>query len=265
RLFQRSSPAAGSRRAARQRASRPRLEALEDRTLLSASLVKDINPTAGFSASPSGFATLGDSAFFFADDGVHGVELWRGNGPPGPTQLVKALTPGSGSSSLAHSPPPLVFNNALYFFADDGTHGPQLWKSDGIPGGSTVALTGGAPGTPAYVNEVAAANGLIFFADPATDELWKSDGTAGGTAPVMDSLGYTIGSPASLTNVGGTLYFGGQGFGGQSGLWKSNGTPGGTQFIKAIGGPISDLTDVAGTAYFIAPTSGAHGSQDVAL
>src|SRR5437763_5642150 len=112
RLFQRSSQTAGPRRASRQRASRPRLEALEDRTLLSAGLVKDINPTAGFSASPSGFAALNGSAYFFADDGVHGVELWKSNGTPGGTQLVKDLNPGSGSSSLSHSPPPLVFNNA---------------------------------------------------------------------------------------------------------------------------------------------------------
>jgi ELWxxDGT repeat protein len=263
RLFQHSLQTAGPRRASRQRASRPRLEALEDRTLLSAGLVKDINPT-GFSANPSGFATLNGSAYFFADDGVHGVELWKSNGSAGGTQLVKDLNPGSGSSSLSHSPPPLVFNNGLYFFANDGAHGTQLWKSDGT-GANTVALTSGAPGTPTSLNQVAAANGLIFFADPATNELWKSDGTPGGTVAVTDSQMHTIGSASDLTTIGGTLYFSGEQADGQSGLWKSNGTPGGTQFLKPISGPISDLTDVGGTAYFLAPTIGIHGSQDVAL
>jgi ELWxxDGT repeat protein len=270
RLFQRSSQTAGPRRPSRQRASRPRLEALEDRTLLSAGLVKDINPT-GFSASPSGFATLNGSAYFFADDGVHGVELWKSNGSAGGTQLVKDLNPGSGSSSLSHSPPPLVFNNALYFFANDGAHGTQLWKSDGT-GANTVALTSGAPGTPTSLNQVAAANGLIFFADPATNELWKSDGTPGGTVAVTDSQMHTIGSPFNLTTIRQvlpvpleTLYFSGEQADGQSGLWKTDGTPGGTSFLKPISGSLSDLTDVRGTAYFLAPTIGAHGSQDVAL
>jgi ELWxxDGT repeat protein len=262
RLFQRSSRATGARRPSpRQRPSRPRLEMLEDRTLLSAGLVRDLNAT-GFSASPSGFANLNGSAYFFADDGVHGVELWKSDGTT--TQLVKDINAGPGSSSLPLSPPPVVLNNALYFFASDGTHGPQLWTSDGTNGG-TVVLTSGAPGTPNFATQVAAANGLIFFADPATNELWETDGSPGGTTVVTDSLGNTIDSPFDLTNVGGSLYFSGNQAGTQAGLWKTDGTPGGTSFVQAVSGSISDLTDVGGTAYFVAPFSSGHGPANVAL
>src|SRR3954471_9388584 len=52
------------------------VEALEERTLLSAAVLKDIQ-TATASSSPSSFAALGSSLLFYADDGINGRELWR--------------------------------------------------------------------------------------------------------------------------------------------------------------------------------------------
>jgi ELWxxDGT repeat protein len=250
-------------RGARRRPGRPRVELLEDRTLLAAALVADINPSVSGS-HPSGFVGLNGAAYFFADDGLHGVELWTSDGSPGGTRLVKDINPGSGSSSLPVSPSPVVLGSALYFFADDGVHGPQLWKSNGSAVGTT-ALSPPAPGAVSYATQVAAADGLIFFADPSTGELWKTDGTPGHTAPVTDRTGNPITSPFDLTNVGGTLYFAGTQAGTGSGLWKTDGTPGGTTFLQSVGGAVSDLTGVAGTAYFVVSTAAGNGQQDVAL
>src|SRR4030095_3682712 len=59
------------------------------------------------------------------------------------TRLLMTLTPqlladiniGSGSSS----PESLtVVNNVAYFAANDGTHGPELWRSDGTPAGTKI-------------------------------------------------------------------------------------------------------------------------------
>jgi ELWxxDGT repeat protein len=258
RQFNRLAVAPGKRR----RAARPWLEVLEDRTLLSAQLVHDINTTAAGS-NPSGFVTVNGAAYFFADDGLHGVELWKSNGTAGGTQLVKDINPGSGSSALPASPPPVVLGNQLYFFANDGTHGTQLWTSDGSAGG-TVALSGPAPGAVVAVNQVAAANGLAFFADPATNELWKTDGTPGGTAPV-NAGGNPIPSPSDLTAVGSALYFRGAQAGTGAGLWKTDGTQGGTSFVASVGGAISGLTDVGGKAFFVVRTPGGSGQEDVAL
>jgi ELWxxDGT repeat protein len=260
RVFKPSSAAAGACRSRRRRPDRPRLEVLEDRTLLSASLVADINTTTAGS-HPSGFATLNGAAYFFADDGTHGVELWTSAG--GSAQLVKDINPGSGSSALAASPSPVVLNGALYFFADDGTHGPQLWRSDGTPGGTTVAVSGPAPGAVAVVNQVVVANNRVFFADPSTNQLWQTGGP-GGTAPVTDLDGSPISSPTGLANVGGTLYFGGTSDAG-SGLWTTDGTPGGTSFVQSVGGVISQITDVGGTAYFVVTTASGGSLEDVAL
>src|SRR5438105_2584506 len=85
-------------RGVRRKPARPglRLEALEDRTLLSAELVLDINAV-GNSSTPLNLVQVGSTAFFTADDGVNGRELWKSDGTPAGTSLVKDITPGSST------------------------------------------------------------------------------------------------------------------------------------------------------------------------
>jgi ELWxxDGT repeat protein len=242
------------------------VELLEDRTLLSVALVGDVNTTAAGS-HPSGFVNFNGAAYFFADDGRHGVELWKTDGTSGGTQLVTDLNPGSASAGLTFSPSPVVLGGAMYFFADSGAGGLRLWKSDGTAGGTTP-LTPAAPGAVAYVNQAAAdsAKGLVFFVDPSTGQLWKTDGTT--TAAVKDGHGNPINFAFDPAVVGSAVYFGGQqsgSSGSQAGLWKTDGTQGGTSLVNAIGGSISDLTDVGGTAYFVVTTPVGNGWKDVAL
>ena len=81
-------------------------------------------------------ATVFRGMFFFAArDGVHGFGLWRSDGTPDGTQLVRVIRHGPGSNEILGF---RVVGDTLFFVADDGVHGFELWRSDGTPDGTTL-------------------------------------------------------------------------------------------------------------------------------
>ncbi len=144
--------------------------------------------------------------------------------------MIKDIAPGPGGSS-----PQLLtnVNGTLFFAANDGTSGLELWKSDGTATG-TVLVKDINPGPGSSIGFEAGAadvNGTLFFdANDGTNgaELWKSDGTAAGTVMVKDILaGPGSSDPVDFVNVNGTLEF--YAFDGTSeGLFRSDGTAAGT-------------------------------------
>ena len=65
-------------------------------------LVKDINQQSVGSAIES-MTSVGDRLFFYADDGLHGREVWTSDGTAAGTHLVKDIWPGSNGSAGAFS------------------------------------------------------------------------------------------------------------------------------------------------------------------
>lgn len=196
-------------------------------------LVEDLR--AGPSSSePSLLGLLGDIALLAADDGIHGRELWRSDGTAGGTYLVADLRPGAAGSLRAWDDPDRAganFDGRLYFRADDGARGPELWRSDGHPGGTYLVkslVPGGAGGEPRRFH--AAAGRLFFVADdPAHGaELWASDGTGAGTALVADLVPGAVGSsPWPLGRVPGRFVFATGDYPDRT-VWASDGTAAGT-------------------------------------
>jgi RNA polymerase sigma factor (sigma-70 family) len=216
-----------------------------DGTAAGTVMVKDINPgrAGGFPDPWMGNLTnVNGTLFFAAEDGVHGLELWKSDGTEEGTVMVKDINPGPASSVEWRRPgdtaPPglgkprhpgntvqrhgldpgtmAAVNGTLFFVADDGAHGYELWKSDGTEKG-TVLVKDIAPGDktadPSCLTNI---NGTLFFVagDGARyRQLWKSDGTEKGTVPVKDPT-LDGGKPSPngevverLTAVGGGVFF----------------------------------------------------------
>ena len=65
---------------------------------------------------------------------LNGRELWKSDGTPAGTQLVKAVMPGQ--NFLLYPQALAAVGSDVYFQADDGANGTELWKSDGTAFGT---------------------------------------------------------------------------------------------------------------------------------
>ena len=152
-------------------------------------LLRDIAPGSGGSLPYNlrQAAALGGSLYFAARSGdTQGTEVWRTNGTPAGTALVKDVYPGASSSNPNGF---RVLGTTLYFAAQDGTSGQELWKSDGTAAG-TVLVRDSAPGASSSSPQPGTALGsaltFIAFTEDTGWELWTSHGTAASTARVAD-------------------------------------------------------------------------------
>jgi ELWxxDGT repeat protein len=80
--------------------------------------------------------------------------------------------------------------NKLFFSANDGTTGNELWVSDGTDPGTYLVMdiNPGINGSYYSGNGIVYANKFYFNADNGVNgtELWASDGTAPGTSMIKD-------------------------------------------------------------------------------
>jgi len=202
-----------------------------------AQLVGDIAPGTDGS-SPSNLNAIGNTLYFTANDrttdenGVdagHGAEIWR-VGTSGAAVRISDILPGNGDASAKQF---TVAGTSLYFVANDGTSGFELWR---------VAAGANAP-------ESLAINPI-----------------GGGIA--TDSDGYL--SNAHLTSLGSNIYFvGNNGVHGNQ-IWVA-GDSGSPTRLTSIDGPTGDsltfdymrisYTEFNGALYFNA--SSGQGGVDL--
>lgn len=189
-------------------------------------VVKDVNPQADyFSRSVEELTVLGKTAVFAARSDDEGTELWSSDGTPQGTALLKAISPGPGSSSPHNL---IEMGGKIYFSASDGMEGEGLWRSDGTAAGTMLFARFQEAGSPSGVEPVAAAAGRLWFNThfATTRSLRCTDGTPSGTVVLNPDApsGRRFRDPQGFVVSGDTLYFAAN----DSELWRSDGSVEGT-------------------------------------
>lgn len=192
---------------------------------------------------------------------VLGNELWSSQGTPATTLLVKDINPGAADGLDLANVKFVRLGNKVFFAANDGTSGFELWQSDGTSGGTT-RLKDINPGVPSSSpnNLVLVGNKIFFWANNGTNgnELWSTDGTAQGTVLVRDINPGVLGSdPQNVTVIGSKIYFGAVVQTVAIEPWVSDGSLNGTILLNDInpGQNSSDpnqFTEVNGVVVFAA-------------
>src|SRR6266542_2274859 len=139
--------------------------------------------------------------------------------------LVADIVPGVVGSKPSDLVP---VNGTLFFVANDGDHGTELWKSNGTAAGTVLVKDiRPGPGDADPQNLTSVGGKILFFrADDGVhgSELWTSNGTAEGTMLVADiNPGSGGSSPLQLTDIDGTLFFAARDPSNATALWKSDG------------------------------------------
>ena len=187
---------------------REAVEALESRRLLAATpvLVGNINQQASDVGPDQAVDVAGTTFFTGHPNAGDGAELMKTDRTYRGTVLVRDINPTTGSE------PDLLtnVNGTLFFVADDGVSGRELWKSDGTTAGTTRVAdlaAGTAAASPSLLTNV---GGTLYFI--ATDGssgssavLYKTDGTAAGTVKVTTAAGGAVTGLVELISYHNTL------------------------------------------------------------
>ena len=207
-----------------------------------------IPPTAaaaGIASGARGFRTTADTKpayltpfqgglVFSAREDARGRELWIA----GPTQArrLRDIAPGTTSSSPRDF---IQLGDIILFSAGDGSHGRELWRTDGTASGTRMVkdirpgTRSSNPGSLTVFQDR-----VVFAADDGTHggELWRTDGTSAGTRLVKDispdgsslETGYP-GQESGWAVLEDELYFPARRSFGE--LWRTDGTATGTRRV----------------------------------
>lgn len=217
-----------------------------DGTEVGTVLVKDIASGAG-SSDPTMLAVVNGVVFFTAADSA-GRELWKSDGTGNGTVMVKDIYSGASSSDPGKSQYQVsvyvTHNNELYFAADDGTNGWELWKSDGTENGTVMvkdiysgASSSNPGGAESTYNAFTSSGSYVYFSARSSQndyELWRSDGTENGTTLVKDILAGDEGgfSGSRMMTANSKIYFSAYNDAAVGvELFQSDGTGVGTSFV----------------------------------
>jgi ELWxxDGT repeat protein len=211
---------------------------ITDGTKTGTRLLKDINPGPA-SSSPHWMTRWRDRVFFRADDGIHGAELWVTDGTAAGTRMLRDINPGGVLGSDSDPGGFTVMGDRIFFSANDGVHGLELWASDGTSAGTKMIVDLSPGFTFSAPRDLEAHDGKLYFVAmnfSTGTELYVSDGTAAGTLLLKDIYpGSGSSGVSNLTSWNGRLWFSAMDSDTRGReLWASDGTNAGTRLFMDI-------------------------------
>ncbi len=175
------------------------------------------------------FERYKDEIYFSASEtNNQDYELWKTDGTPEGTILVKDINPnGSSSPNNFH-----IIGDRLLFHTNSG--GNDIWSTDGTEV-NTINLTNSKDKLKT-INTVVWNSTYDFFLDSLNGklELWSTDGTINGVIPLTNNLDETLKVSSNMILVGNHLYFESLTEDGSLVLNISDGTKAGTRKLKTI-------------------------------
>ncbi|HEV2851512.1 MAG TPA: hypothetical protein VHC97_01795 [Thermoanaerobaculia bacterium] len=109
------------------------------------------------------FTNAAGTLFFVAHDKAHGSELWKTDGTPAGTAgtvLVRDIRPGPASSRIGMI---AAAGDRIFFAADDGAHGVELWTSDGTAMGTRLAADVAEGPRSSFPRQIVRIGNRVFF------------------------------------------------------------------------------------------------------
>lgn len=195
-------------------------------------------------------ATINDvpQLFFSGSDGITGNELWS------MTDAGLEIMADINTSDISTIPPGALkaANGRLYFGADDGYNGVELWESDGSAAGTHIVADINEGTSGSYPKYITAFNGKIYFSakkESTGYELWEYDGSA---VNLIDINPGPAGSdPRYFAAGAGALYYVATNPAGRF-LWKYDGEGDPEEVTDISYSNFSGLVTAGGIIYFTA-------------
>ncbi len=225
--------------------------------------------TNGVNVSSQGLVQVGSTIYFVSDHQGGDVELYRLT-DAGNVELVSVAN-GTGIHPTGSATPQDLqeVDGVLYFTANNGTDGRQLWRVNVAGHAEMVERASGSGPANLTISFIAQAGGITYLA--ANDgvngnELWRLNtagqlemiSISGGSAGINPSGNA---SPYNIVNAGGATYFGADDGTGNR-LFRIDSSGDAVRVLNGTGESLVayDLTEFADTLYFTSWNS-SHGAE----
>jgi len=242
-----------------------------DGTLEGTTLVKDISEgtdsTWGKGSEIANWFTYNGIVYFRAIGTGVGIELYRTDGTPEGTYLVKDIDSRAPNFLEGNGAPDFFaeIGGLLYFIANDGVHGKAVWRSDGTNGGTWMVKDLNPSSVAGSIEYLFNVNGYFCFrgSSPVGEVPWISDGTEAGTRVLVAPNPDNLRDSNYFTAYKGNLILSGK-RGTDIGLWLVN-IPPIVESIAATSPNLSNATTVDFTVTFSEEVNGVDANDFTVL